>query len=400
MKAPIIVQLELTNLCNFKCPHCYLFDNTHDPSFRKGVKNIKQTFKIVEKLKNLEIFEVVLTGGEPLMEPKLLIKLIDYFNSYNITTSINTNLSLLNQQLIDSKILDKVKSILVSCPSADPMIYKHMTGGEDYKVFEEKLNILSKNFNRYYINMVVNKKNLHSIKETAVKLKKLGVNNFGATPMMLNSLKENRESILSQSEVVVLINDLVWIHENLKMKVDIFEALPKCIFPKNVLKKNYSFTRRKCQAGITTISVSPRGDIRPCPNNMTIYGNILQDDFANIWLKMKKWRDRFYTPDDCRNCSFLKSCFGACRVNAKNFKGSFNSNDSWMKGIISHARKNTEIKFNLKKQDSISINGDLQYRQEDQDYYLVSIKQRNNFIKINLELLKFLFALKKNPAII
>ncbi len=398
MKAPIIVQLELTNLCNFKCPHCYRFDNFCHLSYRNEVRNVKQFFKIAEKLKNLEIFEVVLTGGEPLMEPKLLIDLINYFNFHNITISINTNLSLLNKQITDSEILNKIKSILISCPSADPIMYKLMTGGASYEVFEEKLSLLSKNFNRYFINMVVNKNNLHHIKKTAIKLKQLGVKNFGATPMLLNSLEENKKTILNHSEILILINDLVWIHENLKMKVDIFEALPKCIYPKYVLDKNYGFTRRKCQAGVTTISISPNGDVRPCPNNMTIYGNILQDDFDNTWLKMKNWRERLYTPENCHNCSFLKSCFGACRVNAKNFKGSLKSNDPWMRGVVNYKQKDIKTEYNFKMQDSISINGDLQYRQEDQNYYLVCIKQKNNFIKVNLELLKFLFAIREKPC--
>ncbi|MCF7820711.1 MAG: radical SAM protein [Candidatus Pacebacteria bacterium] len=393
MKSPVIVQLEITNLCNFKCPHCYRFDN-HSclNSQHEKIKHDK-IFKISKKLIDLEIFEVVLTGGEPFMEKDLLMELINCFYDHGITVSLNTNLSLLREEFIDSGFLNKLKVLLVSCPSSIPENYKFMTGGGNYEIFKESLKLLNGNFRNYFINMVVNKNNINDIRKTASDLKSLGVKNFGATPMMLNDLEVNKDTILNPGEVKRLVDDLIWVHDNLKMNVDIFEALPKCIFSEETLNRGFKFTKRKCQAGITTISVSPEGNIMPCPNNTMVYGNILKDDFQKVWHKMSNWKKRAYAPKECSECSLLKICFGACRVNAKSVNGTLDSPDPWMSQPLNYQLDSDKINYKWNENDTLSMAGELQYRREDEMYYLIAVKKRNNYVKVNKELFNFLLTL-------
>ena len=67
-----------------------------------------------------KIYSVALTGGEPLTKPDLLFRLLSYFIKNDVNPSINTNLLLLDQRIIDKLKKLVAGGLLVSCPSSDP----------------------------------------------------------------------------------------------------------------------------------------------------------------------------------------------------------------------------------------------------------------------------------------
>ena len=118
------------------------------------------------------------------------------------------------------------------------------------------------------------------------------------------------------------------------MKVDILEALPKCVFQEEILKGKHHFLNRKCQAGRTVIAVSCNGDVRPCAHNPYPYGNLLKEDLRDIWKKMDDWRSTKYIPEECKGCTWLHRCNGGCRTSAKVFNGDWDKKDMWCTGTI------------------------------------------------------------------
>jgi len=56
------------------------------------------------------------------------------------------------------------------------------------------------------------------------------------------------------------------------------------------------FTRRRCMAGVNTITISSSGDVRPCGHFETNYGNLLQEDLSDVWQRMTEWRDGSMIP--------------------------------------------------------------------------------------------------------
>jgi radical SAM protein with 4Fe4S-binding SPASM domain len=402
MKAPITVQLEVTEQCNYKCPHCYHLDNESNEQFWGEKADESCIKKIAKKLAELKIFSIILTGGEPLINKELVLDLLDYFDSKDISVAINTNLSLLTEEFLSNKRLNSLRNFLVSCPSCDKELYKIMTGNGDYSNFEKKLLLLIKSSYPFSVNMVVNKRNLHDIRNTAKRLKSLGVKKFGATPMALNLLSPDLDNFLELEEVKKLVEDLVWVQDNLGLKVDIFEALPTCLFSEKILNRNFGFIHRKCQAGVTSLAISSNGDVRPCTHNIENYGNILKDDFTTIWESMQNWRNRSYLPERCNFCKSLSSCEGGCRMTAKAFSASkdLKSEDPWMTNPLEFdIKKNKQQKkFRIKKfspQTIISIDGKIQSRKEDDDSYLVAIKGRNNATRISNEFFSLVKCLQK-----
>lgn len=324
---PITAQIEITDHCNFRCKHCYLLDSTNLHSFPEP--NDQKVLKIAEILCNEGVFNIILTGGEPMTTPNLLKQMVDYLSSRNINVSINTNLSLLTDELIQFLIEKDIRNLLISCPSATPTLYEEITNYHHFDYFWGNLRKVINSGLNYSLNMVVSQYNKHNVIDTAKKLKELGVYKFGATPMSLNPLYPRKDLLLSNEEVRILTKDLLWIKDNLGMSIDIMEALPKCVFPKELLNKDLAFLKRRCQAGLSIIAVSSNGDVRPCTHNSDVYGNILNECLEDIWKRMAPWRTMELIPSKCKVCKYFVSCHGGCRVNAKTYHGKWDAEDVW-----------------------------------------------------------------------
>ena len=339
---PISTQIEITDLCNLKCRHCYHLDfdckiNSHDVSD-------DQVMLMATKLVESQVFSVVITGGEPLIRKSLTRQLVAYLKGCNIDVSLNTNLQLLDTETLDNFVANRLDGMLISCPATDPEIYRIMTGGGDVSRFLDKLKLVVDHKQHFSVNMVVNRRNLGHIRQTAKSLHNMGVKIFGATPMGLNAENPDLENLLNLSDVRTLVEELVWVRENLGMEVDIFEALPKCAFSPHIRKTNLSFLNRKCQAGKTIISVANNGDVRPCSHNPAVYGNILYEHLTVIWQRMNEWRDFQTVPNRCQDCKMLANCFGGCRITAKACTGDCRGEDPWMDSPILIDDRPTRIK--------------------------------------------------------
>ena len=329
---PISAQIEITDNCNFRCQHCYLLDSSNHCTGQKP--NTRNLMRIAEILCSQNVFNIILTGGEPLLYPNVLKQLISYLTAHSINVSINTNLSLLTDDLLDFFIEKKVRNLLISCPSASSSLYEAITNYKNFDHFRSNLEKVLKSGMRYSLNMVVSQYNKHDIINTAKKLKQIGATKFGATPMSLNPLYPRLDLLLSNDEVKKLTLDLLWIRDNLGLSVDIMEALPKCVFPKELLKQDLPFLKRRCQAGLSIIAVAPNGDVRPCTHNPEVYGNILNENLDDIWQRMKPWRSMVLIPDKCKECKVFVRCHGGCRTNAFTFHGKWNAEDVWVEEPI------------------------------------------------------------------
>ena len=294
LSLPLTAQLEITDFCNHRCVHCYNLDSEvkNRPSRKVSDETV---LACAQKLIDNKIFSIIVTGGEPLIKKELTKKVIRLLKDNQTKVSLNTNLTLVDDDFIQFLKEQKV-GVLTSCPSGDESSFAKLVGIDNYKLFESKIKRLVVAGVRFTVNMVVTKDNLHEVRLTAKKMKALGCKSFAATPMGLNVEYPRLDLLLSVEDVRKVIADLLWIEDNLKMKVDILEALPKCVFPDEVLKGKHSFLNRKCQAGRTVIAVSCNGGVRPCAHNPYSYGNLLEEELRDIWLKMGDWRSAKYIP--------------------------------------------------------------------------------------------------------
>ena len=394
LNKPITAQIEITDYCNFQCKHCYLLDSTKMQCVSRI--NSQNILKIAEILCAEKVFNVIITGGEPLAHPYLLRQIIDYLSKNNINVSVNTNLSLLTDDLIDFFKEKNIHNLLISCPSAVSSLFEEITNYHNFDHYLDNLKKVLKSSLNYSLNMVVTQINKHNIIDTALYLRKLGAKKFSATPMSLNPLYPRKDLLLSNEDVRILVEDLLWIRDNLGMAIDILEVLPKCVFPKEVLKQDLPFLKRKCQAGLNIIAISPNGDVRPCTHNPEVYGNILKDSLDDIWQRMSQWRTMEMIPIKCKNCKCFVSCHGGCRINAKAFYGKWDAEDVWTEEPICENLMPT-ISSELNLDIPVKVIN-LKFRKEG-DYYLVCGNSSYQIAVINDEVCKLLDFINKQKKI-
>ncbi len=398
LSLPLTAQLEITDYCNHRCVHCYNLDSEVQNRPSRKVSD-ETVLACAQKLIDNQIFSVIVTGGEPLIKKELTKKVILLLKENHTKVALNTNLTLADDDFIQFLKEQKV-GVLTSCPSGEESSFAKLVGIDNYKLFESKIKKLVDAGVLFTVNMVVTKDNLHEVRLTAEKMKAIGCKSFAATPMGLNVEYPRLDLLLSVADVRKVIADLLWIEENLKMRVDILEALPKCVFPEDVLKSKHSFLNRKCQAGRTVIAVSCNGDVRPCAHNPYSYGNLLKEDLRDIWQQMSEWRSAKYVPEECKDCSWLNRCNGGCRTSAKVYSGDWDKKDMWCTGKLTMpAPRNEQPEIELQPDTQLQIVDNIKIRHEDENAYVIYNVTDDVYCMVNQTFHDFVVSLQELPII-
>ncbi|MBF0208108.1 MAG: radical SAM protein [Oligoflexia bacterium] len=280
-RLPLLAYFEVTDMCNLRCGHCY-----NKESLGNGCRDLEddQLVAIFTKLVQEGIFDIVITGGEPLIREKLLAKIINGYDPRQTSVTVNTNLLLLKDRMLP--LLQRTDGMLISCAAVDPEIYKKMTAGGDYSLFERNYRKVIEHNIGNIVNMVVNRQNFNQIKAVALRIAELGGTSFSATPMLYSfDSPALKEELLSVKELHLLFDELEWITANTSLIVDLKACIPKCAVPAHVLEKAYSFVFRSCQAARRSVAVSSSGEVRPCANNPRSYGSVWKNRLRLFMLK-------------------------------------------------------------------------------------------------------------------
>lgn len=182
--APISVQWELTSICNYNCVHCYNYwrDKAVSDSNLQNVQDFFLAELIVNQIIQNNVFQVTLTGGEPLVVLQKYFPILLKLHDSGVGININTNLSLLDDNHILMLKEIGVKSILTSLMSFDEEMHDFIsdTPGAFKKSCDGIRKAVDSGF-RVAVNMVVSKKNLEHVIKTGQLVKRLGASVFCAT---------------------------------------------------------------------------------------------------------------------------------------------------------------------------------------------------------------------------
>ncbi len=388
---PAIVQWELTSRCNYSCKHCYRngYDNEQDNFVELSDQKMKQVAQI---LINHRLFFITLTGGEPLMRKKLITQIDKMFFEYGIKVSLNTNLVLVEKEILEELHLH---GMLISCPSANSKNYAVITGRDVYQKFEHKLRLVINMGIHHTVNMVVSNLNKHEVRLTACRMAELGVLRFAATPASLNASCPKPDLILNLHDFKRVIEDLIWIYENLGMQVDIMEALPKCVIPEKAYELNLPFVSRSCFAGKRNGTISPTGNVRPCGHNPQIFGNILNDEISNIWDKLQNWRSATNNQHtNCLACDIKNSCDGGCQFSGHPISGKISTFMSQSIKELEDAKRPKKVVNVLDPDMFLRPYENIVDRKEDDGTWLLCSNSSRNLIVAGNDLYLFIQAIK------
>ncbi|MBO5387208.1 MAG: PqqD family peptide modification chaperone [Lachnospiraceae bacterium] len=300
---PINAAFEITRGCPLSCRHCY---NDSGKTLEDELST-EQVYEVMDKLENLGVHKLMITGGEPTNRQDFL-DIVKYACSKFTGITIASSGFLITEEIASKLSLYRNKIVVqISLDGTQ----EHHDGIRCVQGAYERAIDAIKYLRKYGIIVVIgttingeNFEDMEQIAQVANELDVLQVT-YGVTTDM-GRAKINKLS--SQINIDRFFESIKNLHN---------EFLPKGLYinySEETKCENCITDKISCGAGITQIAIRPNGDVSPCVNFAYSMGNIVIDDIYNIFScdKMgiftklpapsKKMCGNCEKIDECKNC--------------------------------------------------------------------------------------------------
>jgi len=264
---PLSVQLDLTWRCNEHCVHCYL---DHKDCGELSTAEVKG---LLEQLEQAKVFELLISGGEPLLRPDLF-EILEYARALLFNVKLKTNAVLIGEQEAARFAELNLEQVQISIYSHRPEIHDAITrlpGSLESSLAATRL--LKKQDVRVAFTNILMKQNLSDYQGVRELARNLGVEcrfdptvtpklDGDRTPLDLRVSSEELKDIFHKQDLVGDVDEFC--RPPLPVDSSVLEDYP-------------------CSAGHTACYVSPCGDVFPCIQFPLLSGNIRRQNFSDIW---------------------------------------------------------------------------------------------------------------------
>jgi len=336
IKSPLATQFELTSRCNQRCVFCY--------NVWKGLCS-KQDFitlskekqlKIIDKIIENEIFDIIFSGGEPLLV-SWLEELIKKCSEAKMYTTLITNAILMTTERAKTLKSAGLNDMQISIHHYDAKINDKLTKipGSFKKSVEGIKNALKMfGIEGVNINMVALPETYKDVYKMAKFFHFIGVGSFSVgTPSATGEMEKDKDLIINKKMFLEIYNQLRKAKKDFNLRVGFSGGFPLCLLPK-INKDTIEMVGNYCDVGLNQITIGPDGELRPCVCLGEKLGNILKGDFKKIWNSnpfLLDIRAMKFVPEKCRDCQYVSVCRGGCRASAQGYFGKLNAIDPLMK---------------------------------------------------------------------
>jgi MoaA/NifB/PqqE/SkfB family radical SAM enzyme len=191
------VHWELTDSCNYKCPHCYL------PKKQKYV-DIEYALNFITELKNSSVFSVTLSGGEPLLHPHFSEIYVE-LKKAGILVDIITNASLIDDSIIDLFQKYPPKLLKISLYGTNNDNYRATTAGGSFDKFDKNIKLLKKNNIKFILQFSLTTLTYPYLDEYENYCKKYEVS-YDIGTMIRPMIDGNKENLTTRLPAQTIIN--------------------------------------------------------------------------------------------------------------------------------------------------------------------------------------------------
>ncbi len=313
MVGPEIVHLDLTNRCNMNCIACWdrsplVCKSKDDPYLNKYLK-YEIVVKLIDDLVSLGgLKSIKLTGGgEPTMHRRFM-DILKYIRSSSRTIEIdlNTNGSLITEQLIDFMIDSEINLITISLWAATEKTYRitHPNQGENSfsKIIHNLKKISTKRNDglpRIFIHNVIMNCNYHELDEMLLLALDIGADEVHFT--LVDPVPGNTESLLLSEEehfslscICSVIRKSINSYNDYEepstgriIKITNFHEFCDKLMEADVEEGVYdrkALNAIPCYIGWLYTRILADGRVVPCCKGHRLpMGNLYKNDFKEIW---------------------------------------------------------------------------------------------------------------------
>jgi len=312
--APLRMDIALTFKCQNNCIHCYAGGSHETRELSK-----EQWKEIIDKLKQIGVFILTFTGGEPTLRQDLPELLLYAQNNGMVTGLITNGRALKNMAYVENLEKAGLDFVQITLESYKPETHDLITATEG-SWNETVAGIKNALHSQIYVttNTTLNKHNADDFLETIDFLKQLGITTFGCNSLIYSGKatsisKKFALPVKTLIELLPKIRDRAHQHG---MKFLWYTPTQYCQL--NPVKLGLGV--KSCSAAMINMCIGPDGDVYPCQSYFESLGNMLKDDWQKIWNHplAVKIRKREYVEPKCKGCPELKICGGGCPLELQN----------------------------------------------------------------------------------
>jgi len=288
--------------CNQKCVHCYAAGQMLSDEEELSTDEWK---KILDKCRDAGIPQVTFTGGEPTMREDIM-ELIKYARWF--ISRLNTNGIKLTEDYCRKLHEAELDSVQITFYSSDPEVHNKLVGADQFKNTAAGIENALKEGLSVSINTPLCTLNRDYVR-TLEYLHDRGVIYVTCSGMIMtgNALMDESEGLqLNGDELEKILRDAVaYCNEN---GMEIAFTSPGWIEQKVFDELN--IPSPSCGACLSNMAITPGGNVVPCQSWLSDkpIGNMLRDDWVNIWECPACTDHRNYSSDMTGECPLRRCC--------------------------------------------------------------------------------------------
>lgn len=301
LRAPLIVWFEVTRKCNLRCTHCYI--DAGRP--RRDELAFEEVTAVLDDLKRLGVFSLVLAGGEPYLRPDFPA-ILEYAGRLGFILAVVTNGSYLTPEVLARVPRENCRITL----SVDGIrAHNAIRGGDStFELMAEKLALMKELGVPHSVSTVISKANIHELEELVnwciaqdIIFRTVTFNPLGRGLANLQTHALSREDAAASAGLFMMQKRF----ESAKDK-----ATGMCVskFFNYALNLMYMTRREHCSRSLAYVAAN--GDVYPCVTSAATEtfgaGNVRENSFS--WLWANSFRDmraiRWEHFDVCKTCPY------------------------------------------------------------------------------------------------
>jgi len=306
LSAPALFTLELTPLCNGRCPGCFnVFEDRHtlDDSCVYPPPLASEQWRVILDRLAPHAHRFKLTGGEPTLHPEFS-RIVAHIRELGTSLTVFTN----GRWPDPERVLDALArttnlvGLLVSLHGAHAA--SHETFTDVPGSFDETI----ANIRRAVaagisvtLSAVLHRGNLDELTEIVALAEALGTdhvvfNRYLGPPVP--------EIAITEAQLIQAAHTIDAMREQ-GQPVTFGVCIPQCF----TLSSSTG-----CLAGVASCTIDPWGNLRPCNHSPLVAGNLLSGTLEEAWWSPEMERFRQATPAACHTCAAFPTCHGGCRA--------------------------------------------------------------------------------------
>jgi radical SAM protein with 4Fe4S-binding SPASM domain len=315
-------QWHLTDVCNFRCKHCY------QTSYQDKGSEFQEITKLLTKIENFVIemksenkkfkAHFNFTGGEPFLYPDFLDLLAEVQERKIASFGILSNGYLLSEsELLRLKKLNP-RFIQISL-EGNRKINDSIRGKNSYDYIINALNTYRKLRIPTMVSFTANAENYKMYPSVVRTARRYGAFKVWTDRYLPSSPKDN---LTMNNEHVKEFFQII-LNEQKKNKYH-FWSTTQVAGDRALQFLNCGGKPYKCSAGVSLLTIMPNGDLFPCRRLPIKIGNIKNDSIFEI---LKKQELKLSVDSDCSKCFYSETCFGGLKCLSYAVYNNYNRKD-------------------------------------------------------------------------